>query len=130
MESSAQRALGLGEILRMIFSRSICSEQEAMAHHSDLLRWALVNSRWYHEAIPLLWARPRFTLDIIMAKVPSERRQYYTNHMAWALVVYHTQSQKDAYAENGLLHGLVFPKLTRIFATVYAPNSYVAYTNS
>ncbi|KAJ5497078.1 hypothetical protein N7463_009065 [Penicillium fimorum] len=125
-EAASQRALGLDEILRMIFSRNTYNEKEAMAHHSDLLRWALVNSRWYREAIPLLWARPRFTLDVIMAKVPSKRRQYYANHMAWALVVYHTQSQKDAYGENGLLHELVFPKLTRIFASLYAPNSYAA----
>ncbi|KAJ5356555.1 hypothetical protein N7517_011164 [Penicillium concentricum] len=125
-EAASQRALGLGDILRMIFSRNTRSDEEAMAYHSDLLRWALVNSRWYREAIPLLWARPRFPLHVIMAKVPSERRQYYANHVAWALVVYHTQYQKDAYAENGLLYGLVFPKLTRIFASLYAPNSYTA----
>jgi hypothetical protein len=58
-----------------------------------------------------------------MAKPSPERRQYYANYVTRAMVVYHSQSQMDAFAENGILHGLVFPKLTRIFANVYAPSA-------
>ncbi|KXG47684.1 uncharacterized protein PGRI_015540 [Penicillium griseofulvum] len=121
--TAAQRALGLSEILRIIFDQNTPTESETISHHSDLLRWALVNSRWYSEAIPLLWACPCIPLDEIMAKPSPERRQYYANYVTHAMVVYHSQSQKDAFAENGLLDGLVFPKLTRIFADIYAPSA-------
>ncbi|KAJ5479466.1 hypothetical protein N7530_004975 [Penicillium desertorum] len=120
-DTASQRVFSIPEILGIIFAQNTGNEDGTPSHHSDLLRWALVNSRWYSEAIPLLWARPRSSLAVIMANVKPTRRQYHANYVSWALVLYISRFEKDAFAENGVLHGLVFPKLTGIFASIHIP---------
>lgn len=130
-KTAAQRAVALPEILSIIFEHRTSKDGLVASRQSDLFRWALVNSRWFSEAIPALWARPQPPLDSIMEKITPERRQFYANYVTWTRVLHFSSSEKDPFAENGPLHGLVFPKLTRIFASIYtSADSFCAVTTS
>ncbi|KAJ5782723.1 hypothetical protein N7457_004497 [Penicillium paradoxum] len=121
-ETSTQRALAIPEILRMIFDQKTGYEGNATSRHSNLLKYALVNSLWFSEAIPVLWARPQAPLDAVMEKISPERRQFYANYVMWTRVLQFSSppgKEKNSFSEKGPLHGLLFPKLVRTFASIY-----------
>lgn len=124
--SAAQRALALPEILCNIFSQKPHAYfMHTKAEQSDMLQFALVNKSWYEEAIRVLWARPIFPIDQVMAQVPPRRRQHYANLVHTAQLTRHARVRKDPFARGGPLHGLVFPRMTRLFVNIFTTDLYV-----
>jgi hypothetical protein len=124
MESSteritpAQRALAIPEVLSTVFTQPMTLEGNTGSRQANLLQWALVNSRWYAEAMRVLWARPHCPLESILGKIPPERRQLYADCVLWARVLQFTSIHSDPYVKN-TLYGLMFPKMTRVFVSIY-----------
>ena len=126
--TAAQRALAIPEILNNIFTKKGKGDiyfTHTDAEQSDLLQWALVNKYWYAEAIRLLWAHPMSPIDRLMARIPPDRRQYYANFVTWVQVVRQSQAKKDHFEIGGPLHGITFPKLTRLFVSIFTNDLYV-----
>jgi hypothetical protein len=126
--TAAQRALAIPEILNNIFAQK--SQNDPYFHFTeseqyDLLRWGLVNRTWYGEAIRLLWAHPMGPMDLLMANIPLDRRQYYANFITWARVIRQAQSQETYFEDGGPLHGLIFPKLTKLFVSLFTTDLFV-----
>jgi hypothetical protein len=130
--AASQRVLALPEILNHVFAQKGQGDIYFIYNdpkESDLLRWALVNKTWYTEAIRLLWAHPMETLDRVMATMPPDRRQYYANFVTWGQIVYKTRSQKEIFDLRGPLHGITFPRMTRMFVSIFTSDFYVIPVN-